>query len=79
MMPIRRISDNIGVDFFPPGDLEAIEVYRGVELPAAFGANNCGAVLFWTRLPGPESRGGSFWKRLGFATGFVALWLLLSH
>ena len=41
-----------GVDmdsFLRPEDLEAVEVYRGPELPGEFGANLCGAIVAWTR------------------------------
>ncbi len=34
-----------------PQDVEAIEVYRGIETPVEFGGalNSCGAILIWTR------------------------------
>jgi hypothetical protein len=37
------------LDLFPVDALEAIEVYQGVETPAQYVVNPCGAVLLWTR------------------------------
>lgn len=42
--------------FLRPEHLEAVEVYRGPELPGEFGSNLCGAVVAWSRR-GPTSEG----------------------
>ena len=34
-----------------PGELAAVEVYHGSEMPAEFGYHACGVIAFWTRLP----------------------------
>ena len=44
-------------------DLEAVEVYHGVNLPVEFGSNSCGAIVVWTREGGgTHLREGSFWR-----------------
>jgi hypothetical protein len=63
-------------DILPVMDLEAVEVYHGVNMPVQFGSNSCGAIVVWTRRGEPGPPGGSFWRRFAFATGFVALALL---
>ncbi len=63
-------------DILPVMALEAVEVYHGVNLPVQFGSNSCGAIVVWTRRGEPGSPGGSFWRRVAFATGFVALAVL---
>ncbi len=76
---VKTVGD-IGIDqFLIPMDVEAIEVYRGVELPAQFGTNPCGAVVVWTRVPQRAENQGSFWKRLAFAAAFVTMALLLTR
>ncbi|MES2179440.1 MAG: carboxypeptidase regulatory-like domain-containing protein [Gemmatimonadota bacterium] len=46
-------------DLFPPGDMEAIELYSGTStIPSQFSPRSsdriktCGAIVIWTRLPG---------------------------
>jgi outer membrane cobalamin receptor len=71
-LPLRTVE---GMDdILSAMDLEALEVYHGVNLPVQFGSNPCGAIVAWTRRgePGPPGR-GSFWRRLAFAAGFVTL------
>lgn len=64
-------------DILPVMDLEAVEVYHGVNLPVQFGANPCGAIVVWTRRGEPGPPGGSFWRRIAVAAGFVALALIV--
>lgn len=60
--------------FLRPEDLEAVEIYRGPELPGEFGTNLCGAIVAWT-LRGPASgadvEGRTLKKQLIFAGSFV--------
>ena len=52
--------ENASPDEFPPGDLEALEIYAGPStIPPQFaprsftiGQRTCGAIVIWTRLPG---------------------------
>jgi hypothetical protein len=52
--------ENASPDEFPPGDVEAVELYAGVStIPPQFaprtfnvGQKTCGAIVIWTRLPG---------------------------
>ena len=52
--------ENATPDEFPPGDVEAVELYAGAATippqfaPRAFtiGVRTCGAIVIWTRLPG---------------------------
>lgn len=52
--------ENATPDEFPPGDVEALEVYSGIStIPPQFapktftiGVKTCGAIVIWTRLPG---------------------------
>jgi hypothetical protein len=63
-------------DILPVMDLEAVEVYHGVNVPVQFGSNSCGAIVVWTRRGEPGPPGGSFWRRVAIAATFVALALL---
>ena len=60
-------------------DVEAVEVYHSASLPVEFGSHPCGGIVVWTRRGEPTGAGGSFWRRLAFATGFAALVLILSR
>lgn len=70
-------------DLLVPGDLEAIEVYRTRnELPPEFaGIDQCAAIVFWTRLGGPDATGtwryvtmaGAFFGLIGFFLGRLAI------
>ena len=64
--------------FLQPGDLEAVEVYSGSQLPARFGPSACGAIIVWTRQGEPETSPNSLWRQLLIAAGFVTLAFLLS-
>lgn len=47
-----RIGGDIGsgLALVDPGDVEAIEVYKGTaQVPPEFGVNTCGAIAVWTR------------------------------
>ena len=54
-------------------DLEAVEVYHSSTVPVEFGASSCGAIVVWTKRGEPTMQEGSFWKRVGFAAGFLLL------
>ena len=66
-------------DHVTPTEVEAIEVYRGVETPLRFGNSPCGAVVVWTRVPELVLNGGSFWKKLLVAGGLMGVALLLTN
>lgn len=66
-------------DRLNPEDLEAIEVYRGGEVPARWtGLTQCGVVMFWTRDPSTAGGGGWLpsWKKLLIVGGLVGLAIL---
>jgi len=52
-----------------PGDLAAVEVYHGSEVPPRFGSAGCGVVVFWTHLPNPGSGEPWSWTKLMVALG----------
>lgn len=60
-----------------PGDLEAVEVYRGAELPSRFGTTSCGAVLIWTHVPNPGTGEPFSWTKLLVAVGVFGVSFLL--
>lgn len=62
-----------------PMDVEAIEVYRGVELPARFGTSPCGAIIVWTRRPPRPATDGSIGKHLVIVAGFLLAAYLIFH
>ncbi|MGW8266388.1 MAG: carboxypeptidase regulatory-like domain-containing protein [Longimicrobiales bacterium] len=69
-----RTSIDTDVDHvLPPMDVEAVEVYKGPELPVQFGNNSCGAVVFWTRVPEDTGGHGITWTRIGITAGFILL------
>jgi len=69
-----RTSIDTDVDHvLPPMDVEAIEVYHGVELPVQFGNNPCGAIVVWTRVPEDMGGHGFTWTRLGIAAGLILI------
>ncbi len=69
-----HIATTTDIDsFLRPEDLEAVEVYRGPELPGEFGTNLCGAIVAWTRRGGPAPEGRSLRRQLMFAASFVLL------
>lgn len=60
--------------FLRPEDLEAVEVYRGPELPGEFGSNLCGAVVAWSRrgfTPDAADTQRSLVRQLIFAGSLV--------
>lgn len=60
-----------------PMDVDAIEVYRGVELPARFGNSPCGAIIVWTRRPPRSATHGSMGKHIAIIVGFLLTAYLL--
>jgi hypothetical protein len=77
-MPLRSLEGLAIDDYMTPNEVEAIEVYHGVEAPIRFGNSPCGVVVVWTRVPEPVRGGGSFWKRLLVTGGFMTIALLLT-
>ena len=45
----RREMLEVDLNYWTPQDLEAIEVYTGVDTPAQYAGNLCGVILLWTR------------------------------
>jgi len=76
---IRTVTSLGMDDILPPMDLEAVEVYHGVQVPAEFGGDACGTIIAWTRRGEPGPSNGSFWKRLAVAVGILAAVLLLTR
>ena len=69
-----RTSIDTDVDHvLPSRDVEAVEVYRGAELPLQFGSNPCGAVIFWTRRAENTGGHGITWRRIGISAAFLLL------
>jgi hypothetical protein len=72
-----QVGSTVDIDsFLQPEDLEAVEVYRGPELPAEFGTNLCGAIVAWTRRGGPTPEKRSLGKQLIFAASFLLVVLV---
>jgi outer membrane receptor for ferrienterochelin and colicin len=69
-----RTSIDADLDYvLQPMDVEAVEVYKGPQMPAQFGSNPCGAIVVWTRVP-PNTGGlGITWRRVGIVAGFLLL------
>jgi hypothetical protein len=75
-----RISSVDGIDqLMSPMDVEAIEVYHGVELPVEFGSNPCGAVVVWTRVGEPAPSRPGFWRRAAVGVGILLLGIILTR
>jgi len=75
-----RLSPTRDLDaLLRPMDVDALEIYTGASLPAEFGPTPCGAIVVWTRRGEPTTGGGSFWRRLLAAVGFISLAWLLVH
>jgi len=75
-----RIRNDIAVDrMLQPDDVEAVEVYRGAEVPVQFEPTTCGAVVFWTRVARPGTGPGPNWKHVLIALGLAALGFLLTR
>ena len=45
----RREMLEVDLDFWLPEELEAIEVYVGIDTPAEYATSLCGVILLWTR------------------------------
>ncbi len=45
----RQEMMEVDLDHWLPEELEAIEVYTGIDTPAEFATNYCGVILLWTR------------------------------
>ncbi|MFO8173692.1 MAG: carboxypeptidase regulatory-like domain-containing protein [Longimicrobiales bacterium] len=73
-----RVINTLDLDtFLQPGDMEAVEVYTGAQLPVEFGPSPCGAIVVWTRRGEPDPSPNSLLRQLIIAVGFVTLaWLL---
>jgi len=75
-----RIEHDSAVDqMLDPEDVEAIEVYRGAEVPIQFGPTPCGAVVFWTRMPKPGTDHHSILTRALIAVAFVTVAILVGR
>ncbi len=71
-------TQSIDVDaILLPSDIEAVEVYHANELPARFGQDPCGAVVFWTRTKQPGTGKMSAWKRVALSAAVLAGMLLV--
>ena len=79
-VPLRPLASLAIDDYLTSQEVEAIEVYRGVETPFRFGSSPCGAVVVWTRVPEPVPDRGPFWKKLMVAAGgLMTFAFLLNH
>ncbi len=76
---VRIEHDNAVDQMLDPEDVEAIEVYRGAEVPIQFGPTPCGAVVFWTRMAKPGTDDGSIWKKALIAVAFATVAILVAH
>lgn len=66
------VNMNQDIDnYLQPDDLEAVEVYRGPELPGEFGVNLCGAIVAWTRRGEPSKDERSVKRQLIMAGAFL--------
>jgi hypothetical protein len=65
--------------FIRPEDLDAVEVYRGPDLPGEFGTNLCGAIVAWTRRSERSTEKRSLRQQLIFAGSFVLLAVFLGR
>ena len=77
-----RTLTSVGIDYYLNArDLEAVEVYRGTELPAQYGSNPCGAIVVWTRVPVPQPVPGDspIWKHVAIGAGFLSLMVALIY
>ena len=79
-VPLRPLASLSIDDYLTAQEVEAIEVYRGVETPFRFGSSPCGVVVVWTRVPEPVPDRGPFWKKLLVAVGgLMTIAFLLNH
>lgn len=61
-----------------PQDLEAVEIYRGADVPVQFGVNVCAVIVAWTRRGDPSIEPRSFWKQV-ITAGAIVLGFVLIH
>jgi hypothetical protein len=54
-------------------DVEAVEIYRGPQVPAEFSWSSCGAIIVWSRRGEPNAEGGSLERQLLLAGSFLLL------
>lgn len=54
-----------------PQNVEAVEVYHGLELPVEYGTDRCGGVLIWTRRGVPREKGVDDGGGRGFMSRFL--------
>ncbi len=73
----RTIADLPLDAIIRPLEVEAVEVYHGVNAPPEYSNNACGAVLIWSRRGTPGGSTTGFWRRLAFALSFLAVGILL--
>jgi len=72
-----QVGNTVDIDtFLRPEDLEAVEVYRGPDLPGEFGNNLCGAIVAWTRRGDPSTDKRSLKTQLIWAGAFVLFFLI---
>jgi len=75
---LMRPFAGLGIDdYVAPGDVEAVEVYRGPQAPLQLSNSPCGAVVVWTRIGEPTRGGGATWKRALAAGGLAALFFVI--
>ena len=75
-----RTLTSVGIDsYLNARDVEAVEVYRGTELPTQYGSNPCGAIVVWTRVPQPVPGDGPIWMHVAIGGGFLSLALALIY
>lgn len=72
-----RMRPPFGVDdFLSAEDVEAIEVYRGIEGPPDYSEGSCGSVVVWTRRGAGDNGRPFTWTRLFMLVGLVTAGLL---
>ncbi len=72
-----HVGSTVDIDsFLRPEDLEAVEIYRGPDLPGEFGSNLCGAIVAWTRRGDPSTDERSLKTQLIWAGAFVLFILI---
>jgi hypothetical protein len=72
-----KVGTNVDIDdFLRPEDLEALEVYRGTELPGEFGTNLCGAIVAWTRRGDPSDEPRNLKRQFLWAAVFLVVALI---
>jgi hypothetical protein len=69
----------VPVGQIPVSTVEAIEIYRGAEIPPQYDGNGCGVVLVWNRpvRPGEDTGRAPGWQRALMAAAAGVLFALL--